>query len=182
MKIITVPNKTLRATAKVVESVNPYLSKLVADMEKTLQSARNPRGVGLAANQVDKLYRVFTLAVDTLQTLINPRIVAHSPRHTLGKNSEEPMLEGCLSIPKIFGPVPRWDWVEIEYQELVDSSLIERKEVFSDFTARVAQHELDHLDGVLFTDYSLEYNLPIYQEHPKTKELEEIDHTILTLW
>lgn len=182
MRIITVPHPTLRVTAEAVESVTSELITFINNLEKTLQKTSNPKGVGLAATQVNKKLRIFSLAVEGIQTLINPRIVATSPRQTLGKQSDEPTLEGCLSIPKIYGPVPRWEWVELEYQELVGETLVDRSSHFSDFAARVAQHELDHLNGVLFTDYALEYELPVYQENAKTKQLEEIDHTLIKLW
>ncbi len=182
MRIITVPHPTLRATATEVTEVTPALQKFVADLENTLSSTRNPRGVGLAATQVDKTHRIFALAVDAVRTFINPRMVSKSPRQTLGKNADEPVLEGCLSIPKIYGPVPRWEWIDLEYLELVGDELIERAERLDAFAARVAQHELDHLDGILFTDYALEYDMPVYQENAKTKQLEEIDHTLIKLY
>ncbi len=182
MQILTVPHPTLREKAIEVTEVTSALEKFVADIEATLATARRPRGVGLAATQVGKLHRAFVLAVDDTQTLINPRITKKSHRKSFGMDADEPTLEGCLSIPMIYGPVPRWEWVEMEYQELVDGKLVDRKTKFVDFAARVAQHELDHLDGILFTDYTLEFGLPVYQENAKTKDLEEIDHTLLKFW
>ena len=76
-------------------------------------------------------------------------------------------------MPGIYGPVPRWEWVEVEYEKIENGVFVPDKKKFSDFHARVVQHEIDHLDGILFTDYSLEYDLPVYIE--KKNQLIEIE-------
>lgn len=84
-------------------------------------------------------------------------------------------------MPLLYGPVPRWEWVEVEYHGLIGDQLVEKKERFDGFHARVVQHEIDHLDGILFTDYSLQYDLPVYRE--EGKELVEItDRGVLELY
>lgn len=99
--------------------------------------------------------------LDQLTAFINPKIIAHSQQKTLLKETEH--FEGCLSVPKIYGPVPRWEWVEVTYQTLNKAGEIENKqEKYQGFLARVIQHEYDHLQGVLFTDHLLENNLPAY--------------------
>jgi peptide deformylase len=75
--------------------------------------------------------------------------------------------------------VPRWPWIEVEFQELIQDELVEKKERFEWFAARVMQHEIDHLDGILFTDYSLEYDLPVYQEDPETEKMHRVKPAIL---
>ncbi len=183
MKIITVPHPTLRQVATPVTVVDKKLTEFLKDLEETLLETRNPKGVGLAAPQVDKLKRIFAINIvehnRELRSLINPVITDHSQQVTLGPDPEEPYLEGCLSIPGIYGPVPRWEWVELEYQFVKNNELIKKKEQFEDYGARVIQHELDHLDGVLFIDYSLRLNLPLYQEVEGKKKMEEIDKTLL---
>jgi len=114
-----------------------------------------------------------------LTVLINPELVKHSGELTLGPDKKHPTLEGCLSIPGLYGPVPRWTTVTMTYQELIEGKLESRTNVFSEFAGRVIQHELDHLNGILFTDYSLQYDLPVYQEDKKTDQLEEIDPKLL---
>lgn len=189
MKIISVPHQTLRSRAQEVTKVDKKVATFIDGLGKTLLETNNPPGVGLAAPQVDTLYRVFATYLApgndesekhrSLRFFINPVVVDHSEKLVFGQKDDEPRLEGCLSIPGLYGPVPRFQWIEFEFQTLVAGELQTFKERFFDFPARVMQHEFDHLDGILYTDYSLEYDLPVYRENPKTKKLEEIDKVIL---
>ncbi len=169
MEIIEIPHPSLRKTSKEVLSADTKLANFVRELSETLENKRNPKGVGLAAPQVNKLWRVFAAQVEGLEIFINPVITNHSSGYTLGPDEEDPILEGCLSMPKIYGAVPRWEWVLVEYDALVNGELEKREERFDDFYARVIQHEIDHLDGILFTDHSLKYDLPVYQEYEKEK-------------
>lgn len=176
MKIITIPHPTLRQKAKSVTVVDKKLKKFIADLEQTLDKTRNPKGVGLAANQVDDLHRVFATHFDKkLRSFINPQIIKASDDLVLGPEGKEPYLEGCLSIPAIYGPVYRHEWLELQYQVIENDQLVTQTEKFEDFNARVIQHELDHLNGVLFIDYTLRLGLELYQENKETKKLESID-------
>jgi peptide deformylase len=183
MKIITVPHPTLRQVAKPIEQIDARVIKLVKELGKTLEEKRNPPGVGLAAPQVDVLLRMFATKVGPdgdernqrvpTTVFINPVIVKHSPKEVLGPNSREQTLEGCLSIPGLYGPVPRWDWITMQYQLLEGEQLVSQQVAFEGFHARVIQHEYDHLNGILFTDHSLRTGLPIYRD--SGKELQEIE-------
>ena len=183
MKIITIPHLTLRQQAKTVsDPSNKNFQQFVKKMEKTLLKTNNPKGVGLAGPQVNKLYRVFLTTLENqVISYINPQIIEHSKKHTLGPDPENPKLEGCLSMPTLYGPVPRWEWVEVSYQTLKDGKVVNKKDRFEDFHARVVQHEIDHLEGILFTDYSLEYDLPVYREEKK-KLVEITDRSVLKLY
>jgi peptide deformylase len=179
MKIITIPHQTLRTTAKPVTVVDKKLKKFITDLEKTLNATKNPKGVGLAANQVDDLHRVFSTHFDKqLRSFINPEITAASDDLVLGPDGKDPYLEGCLSIPGIYGPVYRHEWLELEYQLIENDTLTTHTEKFDDYNARVIQHELDHLNGVLFIDHTLEFELELYQENKTTKKLEEVDPSL----
>lgn len=180
MKIITIPHPTLRQTAKEVTAVDKKLKKFIVDLEDTLNKTRNPKGVGLAATQVNSLYRVFATHFDKrLQSFINPRVIKHSDELVLGPEDKEPYLEGCLSIPAIYGPVYRYSWVELQYDTITDDDTLQtQQQRFFDYNARVIQHELDHLNGVMFIDYTLKDGLELYQENKKTKKLEPIDPSI----
>ncbi|MCB9813566.1 MAG: peptide deformylase [Pseudomonadales bacterium] len=180
-EIIIIPHPTLRKEARLVTHVDKKLKSFISELEKTLNSKRNPRGVGLAAPQVDKLWRIFTINIDKIQSYINPRIVKKSNQLTFGPDENDPILEGCLSMPELYGPIPRHTWVDIEYQYIDGDKFSEKKVRLENFYARVFQHEIDHLDGILFTDYSLEYNLPVYKELSNNK-YEEIDPTLLELF
>lgn len=180
MEIIQIPHPSLRKTAHPVQGVDKKLISFVAELEKTLKNARNPQGVGLAAPQVDKLWRLFTIRLDKPLTIINPVITKHAKKQTFHEQEDgAPSLEGCLSMPKLWGPVPRWEWVELEFEELRNNKLVKRSKKFSDIEGRVIQHEYDHLEGILFTDYSLEYDLPVYQE--QGKRFREVDPEFLEL-
>ena len=180
-KIIEIPNQNLRKVSKPVTKVDKKFIKFVAEIEETLDKKRNPRGVGLAAPQVDSPQRVFVLNVDKLQTYINPKIVKTSENTTFGPDPEDPIMEGCLSMPDLYGPVPRWEWIETEFQTLENGELISKTATFKDFEARVFQHELDHLDGILFTDYALDFDIPVYREYKKDK-YQEVDVAMLELF
>lgn len=180
-KIIEIPHETLRKIAKPVTTVDKKFVQLVSDLEETLREKRNPRGVGLAAPQINTSQRLFCLNVSTLLTYINPIITKTSKGKTFGPDPEDPIMEGCLSMPDLYGPVPRFIWIEAEFQILEDGTLVDKKARFESFEARVFQHELDHLDGILFTDYALEYDLPVYKEYSRDK-FEEVDPAILELF
>jgi peptide deformylase len=180
-KIVEIPHEALRKTAKPIVAVDKKVIQFVRELEETLSTKRNPRGVGLAAPQVDTQWRIFCLNVSGIQTYINPVITKLSKKSTFGPDPEDPYMEGCLSMPDLYGPVPRWEWIEAEFQVLENGKLIDQKARFEDFTGRVFQHELDHLNGILFTDYSLKYDLPVYKEVKKDK-FEEVDHELLKLF
>ncbi len=183
MHIITAPHEGLRAKAKAVKRVDKKLVKLVDGLRGTLRNKKRPSGVGLAAPQVNKAFRLFATNLPPsgdfetqeteLNVFINPRLTKHAKKLEFGPEKKHATLEGCLSIENLYGPVPRYPWAEFEWQELVDDKLVEKKGRFEWFAARVMQHELDHLDGILFTDYSLEYELPVYFENDEGK-LEEL--------
>lgn len=189
LDIISIPHPTLRNHALAVEHVDKKLIEFIQNLGVTLDATRKPRGVGLAAPQVDKLWRVFVTNLPPvrdpnshaheLRAFINPVIVSTSRGQTLGQDSSDPDLEGCLSIPGVYGPVPRWEWVNLEYQIIENDTLVERSERFAAFPARVIQHEIDHLDGILFTDYILQYELPLYRHGDNGKGFVEVDPALI---
>ena len=179
-EIIKVPHETLRKTAAEITLVDVKTIQLVRSLEATLAATKNPKGVGLAATQINTTKRAFaTQHGNKLQIYVNPVITSHSDNLVLGPSDDEPRLEGCLSIPAVYGPVPRFQWVEIEFQTLDGKKLRRDSRRLVGFEARVAQHELDHLNGILFIDYSLTYDLPVYTENEETEELDPIDKSFL---
>jgi peptide deformylase len=126
------------------------ISKLVADMFETMYQAD---GVGLAAPQVGKSIRVLVVdgapladdmpeLKDFKRAMINP-VVLEESEETIEYN------EGCLSIPDINAGVVRPKKIRVEY---LDENLFKREEELDNFACRMVQHEIDHLNGVLFTD------------------------------
>lgn len=150
----------LREAARPVESFDDDLRAFVRDMADTMYAAR---GIGLAANQVGATRRVFVADVDQVdedaprekgrrktvperrrvQVFVNPVIVESSVE-------DEPYTEGCLSIPNVEGEVFRPSKVKLRYQDLDGKS---QEVLATGLLARVIQHELDHLNGVMFVDH-----------------------------
>jgi peptide deformylase len=130
----------LRQHSAEVKTVNDEIRRLVADLFETMDAAR---GVGLAANQVGVARRVAVVDADGDRfVMIDPTIV-----ETEGSSTAE---EGCLSIPDIYGDVTRPERVVIE--ALDQDGTHYRKEA-TGLKARAIQHEIDHLDGILFLDH-----------------------------
>jgi len=187
MKIITIPHSNLRIQAQSVTQVDRKLQHFISDLEMTLAKKKNPKGVGLAAPQVNMKWRIFSTQLpratqdvqSVLQTYINPRITDHSEGHSYGGDKKEPTLEGCLSIPGFYGPVPRWEWLDLMYDFIDGNELKSASGHFTDFEARVIQHEYDHLEGILFIDHVIAYNLPLYKEDSETEKLEELEPELI---
>ena len=145
-EILVLPDARLRQVASEIPVVDAEIRKLAADMLETMYDAP---GIGLAAPQIGELKRlvVMDLSKDGEPNdpivMINPEIL---------KYSEETVTteEGCLSIPEIYYDVERPAEVTVRYTDL-DGKLVER--AASERLAICMQHELDHLDGVLYIDY-----------------------------
>jgi peptide deformylase len=136
------PDAALRMTAREVESFDDDLERLVERMTHLMQEAR---GVGLAATQVGILRRVFVFHVDAEsepQALVNPQIAQRS-------GEVETAEEGCLSLQGVRVPVERAVRVTIEGRDRAGEEV---RLDLEELGARVVQHELDHLDGVLILD------------------------------
>ena len=125
------------------EIESAWCGALIADMFETLYDT--PGGIGLAAPQVGVLLR---LAVIDLRDG-SPARVLINPSYRGSGDEMEPADERCLSVPDFAGPVERYRQVEIDF---TDQAGTRRSETLLDFPARVAQHEIDHLDGILCID------------------------------
>lgn len=156
--IVLYPDPVLKKKCQKVEKVDQELSDVVSLLQKDLKEAE--KGVGLAAPQVGKNKRIFIINWhDHKQVYINPEIVdSFGKEKTYLKtvNSEdekEDFLEGCLSFPDVYGAVKRWLKIKVKYFVVKDNKLVKKREHLQDFLSIVFQHELDHLDGVLFIDH-----------------------------
>jgi peptide deformylase len=151
MEIVTIPDPVLRKKARKVTEFGPELQVLIDDMVETM---RNAPGVGLAAPQVASPLRVIVVEFGDeeneeippkLYTLVNPEIVRVSEELVVG-------TEGCLSIPGFIGDVERVDQITLKAQNRLGKPTRVKA---SGWLARIFQHEVDHLNGVLFTDRAL---------------------------
>lgn len=144
LPIVQYPNVALSSRAEPVTEFNEELQQLAANMTETMYAAP---GVGLAANQVGVLKRIVVIDVSEdksgLKVLVNPSIVEHSD--TL-KDYEE----GCLSLKGLYEHVKRPDHVRVRAQDL-DGNPVEFEA--EGILAVCVQHEIDHLDGVVFIDH-----------------------------
>lgn len=143
LEILIHPDPVLRQRARLVRKFNRAIKNLASDLAETMYAA--PNGVGLAATQVGILRRVLVADVGHgLHVLVNPQIVRRS--------GEDVAYEGCLSIPGKVGEVRRSTIVEVRYHDLEGRDAWLQAE---GALARCLQHEIDHLDGVLFLDRAL---------------------------
>lgn len=162
--IVTIPNNVLSTPSKTITVFDKKLEKLVQDMKKTLLATTKPKGVGLAAPQIGEGVRAFITrpsSKDDIRIFINPEIIGYSEIITHEeKNKDETPLEGCLSIPLIWGHVDRAHTLTLKYQDLQGNI---HEEIFEGFMATIIQHETDHTNGILFTQRVLEQHQKIYK-------------------
>ena len=166
MKIISAPNKVLNTKSENIKNIDRNIKKIISEMAKCLESQKDPQGVGLAAPQVGLKLRLFImkpLADSKHQTLINPKILSFFDKKQTktSKKTVKSKLEGCLSIPRIWSHIKRQYGVNIEYTDL-NGSII--KKTFTGYQAIIVQHEIDHLDGILFTQRALEQKSQLFEE------------------
>jgi peptide deformylase len=153
LKVARMGHPVLRAKARAIEAAEirtPALQQLIDDMFETMAEYQ---GVGLAAPQIHRSVRLFVAgfadAEDNDDGSDVPQMALINPEITIvGKETHEDW-EGCLSIPDIRGRVPRAKQIVVRAYDR-NGKRVEMK--VSNFTARVIQHETDHLDGVLFFD------------------------------
>ncbi|MGO2082282.1 peptide deformylase [Vagococcus sp.] len=157
-KIRIYPDPILTTPTKKATRLSQEVLQLIDDLVEVMDASD---GIGLAANQLGSTWRVAVVEVDEetgLFEMINPEIVTVGSK----KNSK---VEGCLSFPDIYGKVERFDEVTVRY---VDREGYEVEVDTSAELARAMQHEIDHLDGILFIDKIIERikpeELELYRE------------------
>jgi peptide deformylase len=149
--ILHLGHPTLRQTASLITDFNnPVVQTLIDDLLATLRSAN---GVGIAAPQVDESIQIMVIASRPTPrypnapemepiALINPKIINRSAQMEKG-------WEGCLSVPQYRGFVPRHESITVEYTDRTGAII---QTIFTDFVARIFQHEYDHFLGLVFLD------------------------------
>jgi peptide deformylase len=138
-------DRVLRLPAKRIAKVDDEVRKLAKQMLQTMYSED---GIGLAAPQVGVHKQILVIDCD-LENATTPPLIMINPTITSQSKEVCVIQEGCLSIPKVFLDVTRPEVVEVSYK---DEQGRPRKMVAKDLMARVIQHEIDHLNGVLFVD------------------------------
>ena len=143
LNILNYPDKRLYKKAKPVELVKDQHLKLIENMAETMYEYN---GIGLAATQIDFHERIILIDIsqekNNLIVLINPKIIE--------KNGSQEHQEGCLSLPKIFEKIERYESVKVKALDQKGKKIeLKAKGLLS----VCIQHEIDHLDGKLFIDY-----------------------------
>ncbi len=145
-EILEIPHPILRQKAKKVRNIDKEILKIAYNMVDTLRDAG---GVGLAANQIGELWRIIVLQMpeeDISRIYFNPEIIS-----VQGTRQVE---EGCLSIPGYLGLVERS--ISIKFTG-IDHNEIKIKFTAEDLLSQALEHEVDHLNGILYTDHLLEH-------------------------
>ncbi len=157
MEILLVPNELLRQKANKLINITSDDIKIANQMMDTMIKAP---GVGLAANQVGILKQIITINFEDKENdkranyiLFNPSIIEYSEEKVI-------MEEGCLSLPEQYADIERPKKIFLEY---IDENEKHIKKEIDGYEARILQHEIDHLSGILFVDYlsSLKRNIII---------------------
>lgn len=164
LPILEIPHPTLRKRAKKVRTVDNKMLKLAYNMVDTMKSAG---GVGLAANQVGELWRIITLQMpdeEESRVYFNPEILRRS-----GTREVE---EGCLSLPGYRGIVNRSVWVRFKGTDHTDTTI---KFKADSMLSQALEHEIDHLNGILYTDHLAEHEKLYRIEEMKESDLAEDD-------
>jgi peptide deformylase len=174
--IIALPNPHLRSRSQKVGLISDEIKDLVQGMQEATLDWEDSRehevGVALAAIQVDRPYRVVVIRNDfdnkkdrTFTVFINPVITKYE-----GQIEED--YEGCLSVPDIYGKVPRYSRVRIKAQ---DENGREIRVTADGFLARVFQHEIDHTNGIVFIDL-IQDNDEAFYKLKEDGHLEKLDY------
>ena len=154
LKIRTNPDPVLRRKAKKISAVDASIRKLIDDMIETMQEAY---GVGLAANQVGVPLRIVVIQVpeEEVLVLVNPVIVE--------SKGERTVIEGCLSVPGYQAEVTRAESVRVQARDR-NGKLFRKRG--TELLAQAMQHEIDHLNGVLYIDYLKDKNQLLKTDSP----------------
>ncbi|RAU21720.1 peptide deformylase [Paramagnetospirillum kuznetsovii] len=167
LPILTAPNPILKTKAKRVETVDDRVRALMSDMMETMYKAP---GIGLAAPQIGVLERVIVMDTGKTEETRNPIRMAN-PEIVWASDEDRTYEEGCLSVPEHYSNVVRPAEVKVRY---LDESGAQKEIHATELLATVIQHEMDHLDGILFIDHisSLKRNMILRKLLKMRKEAE----------
>ena len=168
-KIITIPDPILRKISEPVKLIDKEIKKLSEDMLETMYEAP---GIGLAAVQVGVLKRVIVIDLSKKDEKKNPLCIIN-PELTFKSDDLVSYEEGCLSIPNQFAEVKRPNNCNIKYLDIKGN----KKELKAEgLLATCIQHEIDHLNGILFIDYlsKLKKDLIIKKVNKQKKEIDRV--------
>jgi peptide deformylase len=168
-KILTEPDPFLRQKSKIVEKVNDEIRSLMDDMLETMYDAP---GIGLAAIQIGVPKRVIVMDLSKKDEKKNPLYFVN-PEILIKSDKDASYEEGCLSVPNQFAEITRPDTCKVKYLDYEGNEKILESE---GLLATCIQHEMDHLEGILFIDYlsKLKKNMIVKKLSKQKKTLERI--------
>jgi peptide deformylase len=178
LDIVTGPNEVLAQKAKPIVKVDKTVTDFIDEMKITLDNTHDPEGVGLAAPQVGKSVQIFIVKPTQNakhEVYINPKLTLIGELTKVPRDKQGTKLEGCLSLPTIWGPVDRAPKVKISFWDEAGKS---HSQTVSGFKAVILQHEFDHLQGILFPRRVLEQKGKLYKSSKNEKNedvFEEIE-------
>ena len=163
-KVLTLPDKRLRQKSSEVTAFDQSLSKLISDLTDTLFAQTNPPGLGISAPQIGIFKRVFVAKIrNKIKTFVNAQIVKISQK-------EIAFIEGCLSVPNLYGHVMRPAEIDLES---ADRHGKKSRTHYKSLSARIIQHEIDHLNGTLFIDHVHAQNGKLFKVEKDKKGQEQ---------
>ena len=183
--IIFAPNPVLSKRAERVNKIDKKVISIIEKMKNALLKADKPKGVGLAAPQIGIPLCIFIskpTPSTEIRIFINPEIIYYSKelseieREGNDKSiKSDKKLEGCLSIPNVWGNLKRSKSVKLRYMNEKGGT---KEEEFDGFMATIVQHETDHINGILFTQRVLEQKQKLYtieKDEDRKEKLMEIE-------
>jgi len=185
--IFIYPNKKLKTKTPQITQINDQLTKTIKQLKDDLSNS--DLGIGLAAPQIGKSLRIFGIKTGChscandkcdcpTEICINTKIIDTFgqdkvyPQMIDEDNNQEDFLEGCLSVPNVYGTAKRWLKIKVSFQVIEKDKLVTRQEILEAPKSLVFQHEMDHLDGILFIDHIKEEKGKLYLQ--KDNQLEKI--------
>ncbi len=173
-KILIYPDPILRQKAEPVITFDEKLKKLIEEMKNTINpSTGKVQGVGLAANQIGVLKRVFLMQNESknIEAVINPEIIKADAKMLSSLPHEDQFLEGCLSFPGYYAFVDRPIKIKVRYRTEKGSP---KERTLSYPFSSYFQHELDHLNGILFIDHINKSKETVYLMDKKSGQLKKV--------
>lgn len=165
-KILTIPEDNTKLRQKSTEVVNFDKStvQVVTDLIDTVEAQTDPVGLGLSAPQIGVFKRIFVARVrNKIKHFVNPKIEKFSKK-------EIALMEGCFSVPDLYGHVIRPAEIDLESCDMHGKN---QKSHYKGLPSRIIQHEMDHLDGILFVDHVHDQNGKIFKVEKDKKGKEQ---------
>lgn len=167
-KILNVKDARLRQKSRPVKKVDKKILNTITDLKDTLLAQKDPEGIGLAAPQIGKKVKIFIAKYQgKTKVFINPKILyaSYAKGQTKEKSVKGPdpsgkIMEGCLSLPHFYGPLARSEKIKVKYLTPKGKEIVA---TFKGFEAQIIQHEVDHLEGIVFVDRLLQQKKPLYE-------------------